>query len=376
MKETIVKIVLASMICFCIACNKEEQEKPEVPKFTWTQTDFTEKVVFPGGRWMYRPKLKVLDDILFVSHNKGIFSKNLSENDSRWELFALGDIGWPIIDFVKNGDKILAVSNTGSYKDSLLYLSVDNGKTFENFTSPDLFQGNYDWGWIGTDCNIAIQIAQHPVNKNIIALLTHYGVSISEDFGLSWKHVFERIPMGQDWHLGIHPLDGNTMFYTGENLSFTGVISKSSDGGNSWSNWDTMINGGGDDCVHSIAYNPTNPDILVHGAEGWIRKSTDRGKTWNTIELRHTGMYFYKVLFDNNNPKIVYATGGSGGSSMNGTVFHLYRSTDTGDSWHHVFEYDTNVAWGGVILDMVQYRNKLFLYSNACGVVELDFSRQ
>ena len=48
---------------------------------------------------------------------------------------------WPIIDFVKNGDKMLAISNTGSYKDSLLYLSVDNGKTFENFTSPNLFQG-------------------------------------------------------------------------------------------------------------------------------------------------------------------------------------------------------------------------------------------
>jgi hypothetical protein len=320
---------------------------------------------------MYRPKLKLLDDILYVSHNKGIFRKNLNDEDSKWILFAHGDLGWPIIDFVKNGDKILAISNTNSYKDSLVYLSVDNGKTFENFTSPDLFQGNKG-GWICAACNTVIQIAQHPENKDTIALLIHYGVSISEDFGLSWRPVLERFAGGQDWHLGFHPLDANTMFYTGEQMNQTGVIYKSSDGGNSWSYWDTMMDsGGGDDCVHSIAYHPVNPDILVHGAEGWIRKSTDRGETWTPVELRETGMYFYKVLFDNDNPEILYATGGGGGS-VNSIDFHLYRSTDMGNSWQHVFEKNTNVAWGGTILDMVQYKNKLYLYSSGCGVVELD----
>jgi len=254
----------------------------------------------------------------------------------------------------------------------LLYLSVDNGKTFENFTSPDLFQEDKDWGWICAACNTVMQIAQHPENKDTIALITHYGVSISEDFGETWRHVMERPWRGQDWHLGFHPLDGNTIFYTGEKMNFSGVIYKSSDGGDSWSEWDTFMQSpGGDDCVHSMAYHPTNPDIIVHSGEGWIRKSTDRGETWNTIDLRHTGMYFYKILFDNNSPEILYATGSKGGT-LSGEIFHLYRSTDTGDSWHHVFEHNTNIEWGGEIHDIVQYKNKLFLYSVACGIVELD----
>ena len=55
---------------------------------------------------MYRPKLKILDDVLYVSHNTGIFSKKLNEADSEWEPFALGDLGQPITDFVKNGDNL------------------------------------------------------------------------------------------------------------------------------------------------------------------------------------------------------------------------------------------------------------------------------
>jgi hypothetical protein len=378
MKRMIIKTMLVSMMCFRITCNYEvraERMSSEVSGFVWTQTDFTEKTVHPGGRfWMYRPKLKLVEDILYVSNNKGIFSRNLNEENSRFELFALGELGQSIIDFVKNGDKILVIAYaSNNHKDSLLFLSVDNGKTFENFTSPDLFQNNPYTGWICEECNAVIQIAQHPKNKDTIALLTHYGISISEDFGLTWRHVMQRYWGGQDWHLGFHPLDGNTLFYTGEQIDHSGVINKSSDGGITWSYWNTMYDGGGDDCVHSIAYHPTNPDILVHSAEGWIRKSTDRGETWNDIEgTRETGMYFFKVLFDNDNPEILYATGGQGGSSMNGADFHLYRSTDSGESWHHVFEHNTNIKWGGTVFDMIQYKNKLFLYLPESGIAELD----
>ena len=123
MKKNVIKAVLAGMICFYMACSNEvfaEQETPETPGFVWTHTGFAEQIVFPNAYWMYRPKLKIVDDVLYVSHNTGIFSKKLNEADSAWELFALGDLGWPIVDFVKNGDKMLVISNTASHKDSLL----------------------------------------------------------------------------------------------------------------------------------------------------------------------------------------------------------------------------------------------------------------
>ena len=78
-----------------------------------------------------------------------------------------------------------------------------------------------------------------------------------------------------------------------------------------------------------------------------------------------------RELFDRDNPEIIYATGGEGGS-LNKEDFHLYRSTDTGDSWQHVFEHNTNVSGGGEVIDMVQYKNKLFLYTTVSGVAGLD----
>ena len=222
MKHVFYNMVLASLICFNFACTKnDKQEEPELPDFVWRETGFPEKGALPGNGWGYYPRMKVLDDVLYVSHYKGIFRKNLKEKNDPWERFALGDLGLPIIDFVKNGDKILAITNTKTFKDSLIFLSVDNGKTFVNFTSPDLLNNDFDCH-IVKDGNIALQIAQHPKNANTIILLHHFGVSISEDFGSSWRSILERIPYGQNWYVGFHPLDGSTMFHSGEQLDFSG----------------------------------------------------------------------------------------------------------------------------------------------------------
>jgi len=92
----------------------------------------------------------------------------------------------------------------------------------------------------------------------------------------------ERIPYGQNWYVGFHPLDGNTMFHSGESMDFSGFIFRSADGGNSWSAYSTFDDYG-DNCVHSIAFHPTNPHILVYSGEGIIGKSTDKGETWKMI---------------------------------------------------------------------------------------------
>ena len=360
MKKVFINMMLASLISFNFACKKKEIE---VPGFVWVaQTEFTEEVVSPDGI-VYRPKLKLLDDVLYVCHNKGIFSKKLNEEGSKWELFAFG--GLPIIEFVKNGDKILAISHgSKNHNDSLLFLSNDNGKTYVNFSSPDLLKNepNYVCG----ECNILYRIAQHPQNADIVLVFTHYGVSISEDFGLTWKSLNESNFGGQNWHLGFHPLDANTIFYSGEHLSCVGALYKSSDYGKTWSLYNTPF---GDNCVHSIAFHPTNPNILIYSGEGVMGKSTDKGKTWKEMDLRETAMYFYKVLFDEDTPEILYASGAKG-HAVNDSVW-VYRSTDTGESWHLAFHEKLNEnIWA--VVDMVKHKNKLFFYSYASGIIELE----
>jgi len=97
------------------------------------------------------------------------------------------------------------------------------------------------------------------------------------------------------------------------------------------------------------------------------------GNTWKFINLRdEADMYFFKVLFDENNSEILYATGIDAREPLETSIIYLYRSTDTGNSWHLAHEEDLGTAGNGQVYDMVKYKNKIFFYSFGCGIVELE----
>ena len=319
----------------------------------------------------YRPKLKLLNDTLYVCSNTGIYRKNLKD-DTEWTLYAFENI--PIIEFVKNKNKILAIS-TGSKDgtDSLLFLSNDNGKTHINYTSSHFLEYGK---------NYLSRISQNPENENTILVLhVNSGISKSEDFGLSWE-LLNGMNFGeQNWHLGFHPLDTTTLYCTGETTFFAGTLIKSSDYGKTWSFY---THPGGDNCIHSIAFHPTNPDILVYSGELAMGKSTNKGETWNVIDLYHSGMYFYKVLFDEENPLFLYSSG-TRIAPGNDTI-RIYRSADMSESWHFFYKefvgaegcdgsgygWEAKGCQCGSVLDMVQYKNKLIFYTIGRGLLELD----
>ena len=362
-------MMLASLISFNFACKEKPEikdpEKPkeiEVPGVVWVaQTEFTEKVNMHTGGWGFNPKLKLLDDVLYVCHNKGIFSKKLNEEDSKWELCAFG--GLPVIDFVKKGDKILAVANVGIYQtDKMLLLTHIGGNTYNDLTSSVFLENENGY-------NALWRIAQHPQNADIVLVYSRYGVFISENFGESWRSLKNFSVIYGAYHdLAFHPLDANTIFYAGETIADMGFIDKSSNSGNTWSIYQTPdIN-----CVHSIAFHPTNPNILVYSGEAAFGKSDDKGNTWKWINLRdEADMYFHKVLFDENNPEILYASGVDAREPLETSEIFLYRSTDTGNSWHLAHRENLGTAGNGQVYDMVKYKNKIFFYSYGCGIVEL-----
>ena len=307
-----------------------------------------------------KPKLKLLDNTLYVCSPTGIYKKNL-QDDSDWELYAFENIS--IKDFVKNGDKLLAIkqydlSQYIEYNlDSLLLFSNDNGLTFTNFTSPYFLE-------LGGNC--LFRITQNPENPNsILAFDYNLGVSKSDDFGMSWKFHTSAAFRYQYWDIAFHPLDTTTIFCTGESMIFYALFLKSSDNGKTLSSYRLNNN-----CFHSIAFHPTNPDILVLGGEYIFGKSTDKGETWNI--LPGGNMYFYKVLFDEENPTILYSSGVTRNPDdrTNDTIF-IYRSTDMGDTWHLWYSEYIGEG-GGYVFDMVKYKNKLIFYTVGYGLLELD----
>lgn len=214
------------------------------------------------------------------------------------------------------------------------------------------------------------RISQNPQNpSSLVTIAVRDGLFRSKDFGAKWENFF---PYSLGIHIAFadfHPLDTATLFFSGENDALSGRIFKSSDSGNTWGEY---IVPGGDNCVHQIDFHPSDPNMLIWGGEGKIGKSTDKGETWEVADLYDTGMYFYKVLFDKENPGILYASGAHGAyrGDDQDTVW-VYRSTDMGESWHLAYK-EWLGANGGEMIDMVKYKDKLIFYTRELGILELD----
>jgi hypothetical protein len=319
---------------------------------------FTKPIVTPISDWYqshYYPKLKLLDDTLYVCSNTGIYRKNLKSN-SNWELFAFKNT--PIIDFVINENRILAISTgTRDGKDSLLLLSNDFGQSFTNYTSPHFLEYGE---------NYLQQISQNPVNKNYILVgQVNYGISISYDFGVTWV----RLNGGEQAyfeHLGYHPLDTTMLFTAGENDGLQSLLCKSVDNGNTWDCGLQLI----DDRILCIAFHPINPDILMWTSRWEIGKSIDKGNTWWHSMLSAKVCYYRKVLFDENNPTHIYIVGMGEYGWIEMTELYVFRSTDTGETWEVLYVEDIPTC--GWVIDMLKYKNKLIFYTYNCGLFELS----
>jgi photosystem II stability/assembly factor-like uncharacterized protein len=305
----------------------------------------------------YYPKLHIEDDTLYVSTSLGVFKKVLMQQND-WEAYAFKGI--PVIEFVKNENQLLAIS-TGvkNSSDSLLLRSKDRGKTIENL-KPE--------GLIANGTNMMCRIVQNPDNKNSVLVANTYTTLYqSPNFGDSWN----RLSTGcLQWYTGFHPLDTSVIFNAGEEPSYTGTIWKSTNNGKDWS---TYQHPDGDNSVHDIAYHPTNSDILFYGGEMAIGKSIDKGETWDLTDLGSTGMYFYNIIFDTNNPTILYAAGVNRDLSKESRLF-IYRSTDLGNTWGLAYEEDMGVD-RCIITGMVSYKDKLILLTRSDGVYELNVDK-
>ncbi len=180
------------------------------------------------------------------------------------------------------------------------------------------------------------------------------GVWKSVDGANTWKPIFDHEGSASIGSLAVAPSDPNTIYVgTGEgcirgDAAEGDGVYKSLDGGATWKNIglkDTRA-------IGKIIVNPKNPDIVFVAALGHVFgpnpergvfRTTDGGKTWNKVLYvdDHTGAI--DVVFDPNNPNILFAatwqvyrtpwTLSSGGPGSG-----LYRSADGGSTWKRITE--------------------------------------
>jgi photosystem II stability/assembly factor-like uncharacterized protein len=175
------------------------------------------------------------------------------------------------------------------------------------------------------------------------------GVFKSVDAGANWVPVFDRENISSVGAIAVAESNHNVIYVgTGEacirgNISYGNGVYKSTDAGKTWKHI------GLDDTRHigALIVNPKNPDEVfvaalghVYGpnTERGIFRTTDGGKTWQKVLYKddHTGGI--DVIYDPNNPLILYASlwevnRTPWSLSSGGPGSGLYRSTDGGTTW-------------------------------------------
>ena len=250
------------------------------------------------GVYRSRDGGKNWEQVLKVSPDTGVSEMVMDPNNPRILYAAM----W------NHGRKPWYVHSGGT--DGGIYKTTDGGDTWTKLTGglPEMV------GKIGIDVPA--------INSNrIYAIIEAHpgegGLWRSEDAGETWELINEsRVIQSRAWYYNrvtADPSDENTLYI----LNVPMV--KSIDGGKTFERMDTAH---GD--YHDHWINPKNSQIMVNGSDGGASVTLDGGKTWSTLMNQPTAQ-FYRVSTDNLTPFRIY-----GGQQDNSTVAIASATWDNG----------------------------------------------
>ncbi|MFC1611808.1 WD40/YVTN/BNR-like repeat-containing protein [Myxococcota bacterium] len=208
-----------------------------------------------------------------------------------------------------------------------------------------------------------LALAVDPTNDEVAYLSGDLGgIYKTIDRGGSWFSIQNNLPNSEVASIRIDPLDSQIVYVTtllksqSATAESNGEIYRSRDGGQTWEVVYAQPPGSGNIAFYIsykvstpknllLPFDPSNPteydtngngvtDVIIvggwagrdddtnpHGSSG-VWKSTDEGRTFNSMALPNRNIYF--VLSDPNSPQTVFAgTAGDG----------VYKSTDLGETW-------------------------------------------
>ena len=303
-----------------------------------------------------QPRMHVEGDRLYVCTSQGLYAKDLSADNSTWQL--VGFEGVPLQDYARHGKDILALRyNEGG---NFLLLSHDGGQTYEDVT-PEIFRGEK------YEC--LPSLAQHPTDPNSLLVSSLYwGVFLSKDFGQTWENLTEFIyGNAAASFIGFHRALPTIIYNCGEGSIFEGHINISYDSGQTWNDHGNSLGFPVDNCVHQPTFHPTNPDRWLAGGEGCVFLTDDNGHTWscqNYWDDESRSAYWFFSAFDNEHPDTVYLAGNLGRYGQKNACIKLMCSTDGGRTWHPS-QVMTSEREFDRINDLQQYGDLLLIYSES-----------
>ena len=181
------------------------------------------------------------------------------------------------------------------------------------------------------------------------------GVWKTNDYGRTWKPVFDDQPTGSIGTIAVAPSDPSVVYVgCGEglqrpDLSVGDGMYKSTDGGTTW----THLGLRDGEQICTIIVDPQNPDrlfvaVLGHpygpNEERGIYRSTDGGSSFQKVLYRDENTGGAALAFDQADSRTVYATlwsarqGPWENGQWEGPGSGMYKSTDGGSTWRRIGE--------------------------------------
>ena len=224
--------------------------------------------------------------------------------------------------------------------------SEKNTKSFKDLKPDELFymQRAYPYDYIN-------QKASLQAKKEALKMINETPVKSNE----SWESVGPLNIGGRVTDIARHPSDAET-FYIGCSV---GGVWKTTDGGN---NWRPIFDDQPAISIGDLALSKSNPDIIYVGtgesngsaSSGsffgtGVYRSDDGGETWNPAGLDNSN-HIGRLVIDDNDPNTVYAAT-TGVLYGNGPNRGLYKTTNGGQSWEHIFFIDEKTACIDVVVN-------------------------
>lgn len=182
------------------------------------------------------------------------------------------------------------------------------------------------------------------------------GVWKSDDYGNTWKPIFDQEPTGSVGAIAVAPSDPNIIYVgSGEglqrpDLSVGDGIYKSTDAGKTWTHLDLSDA----QQITAIVVDAKNPDRLFVSVEGHpygpnpvrgVFRSVDGGKTFEKVLYKDENTGAADVVMDPDDPQVLYAALWAARVApwevRSGEYFIIpgsgfYKSTDGGSTWREV----------------------------------------
>ena len=194
-------------------------------------------------------------------------------------------------------------------------------------------------------------VAGIPAQPNVFYIgVVNGGVWKTNDYGRTWRPIFDDQPTGSIGAIAVAPSDPNIIYVgSGEgmqrpDLSTGDGLYKSTDAGRTW----TRLGLRDGQQIPEIVVDPRDPNrlfvaVLGHpygpSAERGIFRSTDGGKTFEKVLYKDENTGGVDVTFDPADPRTVYAVmwearqGPWENAAWTGPGSGLFKSTDGGATW-------------------------------------------